>query len=265
MELLFVPVGLIFGSRNSPSWWCQLSELRAHAADCLDYSERPTHFEQDLKMPPLPTTGERARFVQAVPDSFNTGIAEPYAARLHNTTFVDDNVTAAVALRMREAIRATTGSAEDTVGNPKDVRRPPVLTDKKWNPEVSHIAEYLGMIFDSRSLCMSWPPEKVDRLRSLCAYWLADTRRPRPPHEIAQLLGLARNAGQIMPLCLFFVLHLQHCLNEAIPCFSDTGGSGEPCACPQRFTATCASSTSWLRKRIVGRDRSVCSSLGNPW
>lgn len=32
MEFLIIPIGLVFRARNSPSWWCLLSEVRAHLA-----------------------------------------------------------------------------------------------------------------------------------------------------------------------------------------------------------------------------------------
>lgn len=45
---LIVPIGMIFGSHNSPSWFCQTAELRAHFADCLDFLHEAYEMEDNM-------------------------------------------------------------------------------------------------------------------------------------------------------------------------------------------------------------------------
>ena len=216
-EFLLIPVGQVFGGRNSPSFWCIPAELRAHLADCLDYSARPFPMEADMTISAAPTEAERRRFSRAALDARNTGIDPMYTSRHFNSMFVDDNILVALRPLIRSALRAAVGSAEDVFGNPLDTRRPPILQPEKWDNSVSHVALYLGLILDSRAMTVTLPAEKVAELGAICSTWLSDgTRQRRTPSELAKILGLVRHASKVLPRSIFFTLPLQHTLSDAI-------------------------------------------------
>lgn len=215
-EFIIAPVGQIFGARNAPSFWCVPAEVRAHAAACLDYSERAFAMEADMTFPDPPSETDIASFAPAVADAVHHGIPPSVSARPGQVMFVDDNIAIAIAHLMRSALRGAVGSADDMFQNPLDKRRPPVLADNKWDMDVSHKATYLGLLLNTRRLSVSLPPEKVAEILSICEIWLNHPREKRTPKELARLLGLIQNAGRIMPLGKFFTLQVQFLLNAAI-------------------------------------------------
>lgn len=215
-DRLMAPVGEIFGGRNSPSFWCLPAELRAHLADCLDYSTRPFSMESDMSVEPAPPLSTIRTFTPAVRDTINQGIDDAFRDRLHNSMFVDDNVVAAVRSRAIESVRAAVGSAEAVFGNPFDTRRPAVLQPSKWDAILTFVVTYLGLILNSRTLAVSVPPEKVAEIRDLCDEWLADRSIRRTPVQFAKLLGLVRHLSQVMPRGVFCTLPVQHTLNDLL-------------------------------------------------
>jgi hypothetical protein len=73
-EFLILPVGLIFGARNSPSFFTLLSETRAHIASNFafqdnDKLENMTPLTQRVHLVPPPTPRESTTLVQAVAGS----------------------------------------------------------------------------------------------------------------------------------------------------------------------------------------------------
>ena len=95
MEFLILPVGSIFGARNSPSNFTILSELRSHTASNRrfrdnDEMENLTQLAKRVRLVPPPTPQEAASIVPAVADSQHQGVTDN---RYHNSTFVDDNGT----------------------------------------------------------------------------------------------------------------------------------------------------------------------------
>ena len=163
-EFLIIPVGQIFGSRNSPSFWCIPAELRAHVASCLDYSARAFEMEDNMTFPERPSGTDRTHFVPAVADALHRGIPTNFKDRSGQFKFVDDNLVVDIASNMRRAIRGAVGSATNVIANPNDRRRPSVLAIDKWEGMVSHIATYLGLVIDTRLLAVSWPHDKVVEL-----------------------------------------------------------------------------------------------------
>jgi hypothetical protein len=69
MEFLIIPVGMIFGSRSSPSFWCILAELRGHLADVADLQAFPAALADKVRLPPPPTAAEVTSFAPAVADA----------------------------------------------------------------------------------------------------------------------------------------------------------------------------------------------------
>ena len=215
-EFLMIPVGMIFGARNSPSWWCIPAELRAHMAATLDYSSRGRiPLADKVELIPPPTDAERANFVQAVPDDVHQGTPPEYKERQHHIMFVDDNLCIDIRPRISSAIRAAVASAYDCFGHPDNDRRGSCLQAAKFPPVASFAVTHLGYVIDTRSMRVSWPADKCDTLLQLVVDWLHN-RTPRTPAEIAKLLGLLRHGAYLCPLGEFLSIRLQLVLSAAI-------------------------------------------------
>jgi hypothetical protein len=93
MEFLIIPVGMIFGSRSSPSFWQILAELRSRLADVANLSTLPADLAERITLPPPPTPAETALFVPAVADLCHQGVPHYRTNWHHNSMFVDDEPT----------------------------------------------------------------------------------------------------------------------------------------------------------------------------
>jgi len=217
MEYVIIPVGQIFGSRNSPAFWCAPAEIRAHMGATLDYSasDLDLSLAESVTLPPEPTTDEIANFVPAVPDALNQGVAPEFTDRPSLIMYVDDDICCAIRPQMRDALRSAVGSAYQMFGAPGSDRRGSCLVSDKFPPNASSSVEYIGYVIDTRLLQVEWPGDKVDTLRGLLHDWSHHTTA-RSPKEIAQLLGYIRNGAFLCPMGNFLSIRLQWTLNGAI-------------------------------------------------
>lgn len=219
MELLIIPIGMIFGARNSPSFWCEPAELRAHMAAVNDYSDMDTPLADDLKLPPPPTAAEAATFVAAVPDQFHAGVpaveGPTPVERSHHAMFVDDNIAVAVRDKIVGAVQDSEGSAYICFGRPEADRRSAPLVPEKWEPIASFEVEHLGYNINTRTMRVSWPDDKQRSLHELLQDWL-DRPRAQSPAAIAKVLGYIRNGAFLCPAGTFLSLRLQWVLTDAI-------------------------------------------------
>ena len=215
MEFFIVPVGEIFGARNSPSFWCVPAEMRAHMGAVLDHSATVVPLAEAVAFEPEPTPDLLDTLVPAVRDDLNQGIAPQYENRHHLAMFVDDNIIAAIREHMREALTAAVASAYQCFGDPALDRRGACLAPAKFDMTASHRVTFVGYIIDSRTMRVVWPDEKVQQLRSLLEEWLA-RRSSRSPSQIAKLLGFIRHGAFLCQLGNFTSIRLQWTLNSAI-------------------------------------------------
>jgi hypothetical protein len=74
MEILIIPVGMIFGSRSSPSFFQILAGLRSRLADVADLTALPAALADKITLPPKPTAAEIASFAPAVADDCHRGV-----------------------------------------------------------------------------------------------------------------------------------------------------------------------------------------------
>ena len=218
-EFLVIPVGMIFGARNSPSYFCVTSELRAHVAS-YDAALRALPLEPhaasiELPDPPDPLEVEAMANI-AVPDGINRGIQEPL--RTHNVTFVDDNLIAATRSLIRSAIHLSIEACYLVYGYPDDDRRGPPLAADKLLSAAHYIMEHLGFLIDTRKLTVSWPVsrrlELQDQLRSIG--FPTRAIKPIAPRVLASIVGRLRSATAVAPLGVFRSLRLQQLLNTFI-------------------------------------------------
>ena len=92
-EYLIVPVGQVFGSRNAPSFYCVLADLREVISACRkDVPVEALHSlvqECDLEV-------NQASSLMTVPSD--------EVSRMYNASYVDDNAVAAFADAIEQAI-----------------------------------------------------------------------------------------------------------------------------------------------------------------
>lgn len=218
MEYLIIPVGMIFGARNSPSNFCLLAELRAFIGNTTDFHEdRWTPLTDQLALPPDITAEESALIPPAVPDDIHQGVqSAPFSERSHLTMYVDDNVVVEVRQKVTPEVRRAEGSAYVVFGRPGQDRRGAVLQDEKWEHSADFEVHHLGFDICTRRMQVSWPNDKRQSLKEAVEVILSRQRCRTTPIEVAVILGLLRNGATVCPLGNFLSIRLQHCLSDAI-------------------------------------------------
>jgi hypothetical protein len=204
-EFLLVPIGTIFGGRNSPSFFCLFSETRSHVASNgvfrpNDDPENLSALARQVRLVPAPTERERHALVPAVADSHHQGILPEHQNRYHNSTFVDDNGIAEYREKMLGAIDNSVRAAHAIFGEPDDDRRKPALSEEKWLLLASFAMLYLGFYIDTRRMIMAWPVEKRQQLATLLDDIFA-RRSPVTitPQEGSALLGFSSECSTSCP------------------------------------------------------------------
>ena len=140
---LVIPVGLIFGGRNSPGWFCILSELRAYlAANLSNLSDLPiSPLVAKIVIPDPPSPEVTATFATASADSMHHGAASDGKDPTSHSTFVDDNLMAKIQGRIIDSIHRSTGSCYMVFGQPCPNVRIPSLSEDKYVAAESHRME----------------------------------------------------------------------------------------------------------------------------
>jgi len=221
LEFLLLPVGTIFGARNSPSFFCLLSEARSHVASNAsfrpdDSSEHFAPLTRRVRLAPDLTDRERLAIVPAVADSCHHGVLEALSDRYHNSTFVDDNAAVDVRHRILGAIDNSVRAAYAIFGHPDADRRAPCLSEEKWNELAAASFVFLGFFICTRRMIMAWPVDKRAQLAQLIDAIVSRVPCIVTPKESSSLLGLVCNGTPVAPLGVYLSLRLQHALNEAI-------------------------------------------------
>jgi hypothetical protein len=229
-EYLIIPVGLIFGAKDSPSWYMLSAEIRAHIARTFDFQTITTKLSNQLELPPKLSKRDRRKLLKhATKDSLNQGISsflatvnKPYFSP--HLPFVDDTGNLGFRDTIRNIVRDSVLAAYIMFGFPaEDMARPPI-NETKWIRHISHRLKYLGLIIDTRNLTIEWPLDKRESLYNLLTTTFAFKSTGPPsakalpctPKTAAQILGLLRNGTQISPFGAYFALTLQYCLTDKL-------------------------------------------------
>jgi hypothetical protein len=213
-DLLLVPVGNIFGSRNAPSWFTTPAEIRAHMANWLQYHSKDYDLAARLQVPDEPDEATRDTFVPAIADAINRGRSSIPRFPGHHAMFVDDNICVAIRALIAEAVACAIGSAYDCFGDPiTNARRGSVLAADKFDPVASFRVTFVGYIIDTRAMRVYWPADKRQRALATIENWL---RKPssRSPAQISQLLGLLRHGIAISVAGNFLSIRLQLLMSD---------------------------------------------------
>ena len=220
MEFLVIPIGMIFGSRSSPSYFCVLSELRSHVASVAKLDDIPVPEEWQVSLPPDLTPSERAQLTQVAPDpKYKQPTSKPTDGPLVQAAFVDDNGKAELRRRILEAVRNSVAAAFLVFGFPGNDWRGACFAIDKWLSEAFHEVVYLGFVINSRSMTVSWPIEKRQNLTQVIRDVLPSSpkdRRKRRPIDFARILGHTRNPAAIAPSLAYISLRIQLWFNEVV-------------------------------------------------
>ena len=215
-EFLMIPCGLIFGARNSPSWYMLLGELRASLAATGDFGHSTSKLADTLLLEDDAIRKHEAPITRAVADATNTGLCHPLTD-FSFQSFVDDTAVAHYPELIRSAVNRSVLSAYVVFGFPNENRRPPPLYPQKWAPSATTIYRYLGFLIDTRRMVVIWPVEKRQQLaRWITEIWLNPTKHSSTPTQASQLIGLVRHAAKICPLGILLANRLQYDLNDLV-------------------------------------------------
>jgi hypothetical protein len=202
MEFLIIPIGTIFGARNSPSNFCLLAELRAFIGNNKNFREdSATPLTDDLSLVPDMTPVQRELIPRAVADSIHHGVAlSAFPERSHLTMYVDDNIVVALRDDIADEVRRAEGSAYVVFGRPGKDRRGSVLQEDKWEPVAHFKVHHLGFNICTRAMSVDWPRDKRQLLGELIRVIMARPKKRTSPIELATVLGVLRNGATICPL-----------------------------------------------------------------
>ena len=212
-DFVVIPIGMVFGSRDAPSLFCLLSELRSFASR---YANRLPITRPDESMidqvefesPPPPHGDLKPAFA----DSLNPGVDGSSLGP--QPTFVDDTIMAEIRALIRLAAENSVLTASIFVGHSDLVEEP--VSIEKFERFFSHLNETLGFMTDSRSMTVSYPDYKRASLLKLLQ---ASDWSPKSKHKIrslAQILGKVRHLAQVLPFGNHLSIHLQLCLSRFI-------------------------------------------------
>ena len=223
-EFLVIPVGLIFGAKNSPSLYMIPAEIRAHVAAVFKvFDQLATKLSQTVRLVQAPPPEElRTLIPPAKPDAIHQPLS--LAGGDRPPSFVDDTGLAGIKPVIIDIINRSILSAYLMFGFPDESDAPPVINETKFATIVSHILRYLGFLIDSRAMEVEWPLEKREKLAHMIAEMFInrDPTIKLTPSRLSRPLGLIRHGAPVANLGVYHSLRLQHRLNDVLSQF----GSG---------------------------------------
>lgn len=221
-RLLCIPVGALFGPRDSPGWFCMLSELRAFASQHLDELRNAQH---DLIDSVNFDDRDLVTLAKAVADTINNGIDASIKGA--HITFVDDTIMAELKQHVKIAAAASIYSANFIFGNEPHVDAP--VSKEKFMKFFSHYCDCLGIDIDTDLMLAIYPINKRADLAHKISDIITSVEKGSPilVHVLASVLGKLRHAAQILPAGNFLCFHLQEALNAHLFKFGILKGWGK--------------------------------------
>ena len=209
-NFLILPIGLVFGARDSPSWFTQISELRAFLSE---------HYSSIGLAIPDRTIIDAVTFPDEPP--VKSDIAPAYACSVNTgdvsstgqqNVFVDDTIMVELRSLIQIAAVRSVAAADILIGHHSLVE--PAVSVEKFEKYFRHINETLGFMIDTRELTASYPVYKREKLLKLLSSFVWKGGQSYPVRTLAQILGTIRNLAQILPFGVHLSIHLQLCLSD---------------------------------------------------
>jgi hypothetical protein len=211
--MVVVSVGQVFGGNTCPSNWMIIADARARRAEFLQQPENahlrtPSYpLEDQIQFAIVPSGTVLA---PALRDALNTGIVTPTGIRheARHSTFVDDNLTAAIHRFIGDAMHYSLQSLYELLGDPGTTQVDAVSVDKFLERLCGAVREQLGFIIDTNRLIVSFSSSKRHRLYDTVTNW-HDNRRQFTALEIARLIGVLIHASTVCWWSRFILIDLQ--------------------------------------------------------
>jgi hypothetical protein len=213
-NFLIIPVGMVFGARNAPSFFSMASDIRADAATtCALHTRYPL---QDLaKHVTLPEPPDPVDLTPAIADARNLPLSSLEQQNFNNNSFVDDNGVSATQGNIIPALQQSLLAAFLLFGWPDDDRRGSCIAPDKWDPIVSYIFLFLGYRVNSRTLMVTWPLYKRKALHEEIVEALNSKHRCVTPKLAASILGKIRSVYDVAPWGPYISFSLSEALKKA--------------------------------------------------
>ena len=212
-DFFIIAIGMVFGARDAPSWFCVPSEARAFASE---------HFARLGVPSPVSTIIDLVEFSSPPPgpndlspadhDSHNQGTDGSKPGP--QACFVDDTILVELRKIIGDAALASLLTANIFIGDPTIVE--PGVSMEKFERFFSHMNDTLGFVTDARRLLAIYPQEKRRTLLALLTDQPWDTTSTYQVPRLARILGQIRHASQILPMGTHLSIHLQLSLSSHI-------------------------------------------------
>ena len=220
-QYLIIPVGQVFGSRNAPSFFCILSDLRAYVATCGDFSSYPMlPLVTQAAIPPDPN----AALTPAVSDDLNPPLSSNEQSCSSHASYVDDNAMVATITTALNGLHAAVTSAYILFGQPDTDRRGSCFAADKFDPFLSTLVRYLGFEVDCDRLLVTWPADKRQLLHDIIRDIIPEQTNARvmvTPKLVASLAGKLQSAGIVAPWGPYLAHGLHQVLRQALHAHGD--------------------------------------------
>ena len=218
---LFMNTGQTFGDLTSPPNWDPVAECRRLLARHLwkdpNIVARAAQFLPDgIELAPPPPPDTIAAFPKPKADSFNPGVLDAAGARIaplypHH---VDDNCYADIAPFLGRTISASIIALYELLSYPDDMHFQDPLSRDKFVALYSHLRKVLGLMVNSRSLTVTLPDYKFDRIIAIIDQWLV--RKSFTILDAASLVGQLIHASECCRWSRPVYFNLQNTLRRLI-------------------------------------------------
>ena len=199
---LMMATGQTFGDKGCPANWEAIAKARQALAQHLWNDNSIVERAQaeyslpSIALAPSPTPDESATFVQINADALNPGVFLPDGTRIapgyHH--HVDDNMYADVKEHIVRTLASSVVAIYTVLGKPDGRFADPLARDKLTSM-YSHLRRILGWEINTRSLMVSLPQDKRDKLIAALEAFLAQATYQIL--EAAELHGLLSTAAQV--------------------------------------------------------------------
>jgi len=215
-KYLCVPVGQVFGGNTSAQNWEGIARAREHLAEHLSSPDSAHLIDKHhnilklIQFSPPPTSS--TRFVHATPDHVHNGVFDNNDVPVNtpHNTFVDDNTIADIPSRMKQAMAASAESLFRLMGHPEPtLRRSPLSMEKYYQAMCSFEKKQLGYLINTRTMSVTFSPEKFDSILSTLSNW-HDQRRSYTLKEAATLAGSLEFFASVSTWIRFVTTSLKH-------------------------------------------------------
>jgi len=221
-DVLLLAVAAVFGKIDSPPEYMIAADARAAVAEFLQtklgkwFLDKPYGFETKL---PWIAVDDSIPYAPAERDAMNPGILDPVSSEWKHTPhhpFVDDTCLADTRERLSTAIHASLQALFMTLGYPREDRNEALSVEKFQQVACAEQQVQLGILVDTRSMTLSLPNQKYERIRSLLHSRWHRNMTSFKPLEAGRLLGLLRHASLVAWWGKYTFLTLQSVLNDAL-------------------------------------------------